>query len=256
MITDPLTTRVQHSFRRGLPSYHNAAVAQAQIAALLADALAAHAPRQYPHVLEFGCGTGHLTTHLLQRFAIGRLMLNDLVAESAASLHPILQSHTATFHAGPIETLPLPANLSLIASASTVQWVNDPAALMHRLTRHLAPGGWLALSGFARSHFAELRALGSPAKAPSYLDPRDWRAILPPNLHVHSLTQHTIPLHFADAISLLRHLRQTGVNATTHRHWTRASLQDFSQRLRASQPDTPHLTLTYNPVILVAQKPA
>ena len=159
-----------------------------------------------------------------------------------------------TFQAGAIETLALPANLDLIASASTLQWVEDPAALLKSLTTHLVPGGWLALSGFGRNHFAELQALGGPAKAPSYLDPDDWRAILPSSLHILRLEQHAITLHFPDAISLLRHLRLTGVNAAVHRHWTRAHLADFESRLRAALPPGAALALTYSPVILVAQK--
>lgn len=248
------TSRIHHSFRRGLPSYHAAAVAQARIAALLVTALAAHAPTQISRAFEFGCGTGHLTAQLLQRFTIQHLTLNDLVAESADTLHQLLQGHSATFQPGPIETLPIPADLMLIASASTVQWVANPAALVARLANHLAPGGWLALSGFARGHFAELRGLGSQAKAPSYLDPQDWRAILPPGLEILTLAQHDIQVQFDDALSLLRHLRFTGVNASSHRHWTRATLADFTQRLHSSQKHMPQLTLTYCPVLMVAQK--
>lgn len=251
--------RIQHSFARGLQSYHAAAIAQAQIARMLADALQrAGAPDQFHNALEFGCGTGHFTQSLLARFAISHLMLNDLVAQSAASLPPILQGHKTqtTFHAGPIETLDLPQNLDLIASASTVQWVADPTALITRLARHLAPGGWLAISGFGRSHFAELRETGTGAQAPSYLDPQDWRAILPPGMNVQSLTANSIALQFPTAIALLRHLRQTGVNAHAARHWTRADLTRFEGRLRASQDNDGPLTLTYNPVILIARAQA
>ena len=155
--------RVQRSFRRGLETYHRHAVAQARIAQDLAAMLAgAGAPRKLEAVLEFGCGTGLLTEALLGRFGIAGLTLNDLVAEAA----PGLQARTAgqaRFLAGPIEQLPLPDGLDLIASASTVQWVEDIPALMARLAASLRPGGWLALSGFGRGHFPELAALGSGA---------------------------------------------------------------------------------------------
>lgn len=254
---DHAQKRVQQSFRRGLSSYHDAAVAQAQIAATLAQALqAAGAPARFGHALEFGCGTGHLTAQLLHRFRLGHLTLNDLVPDCADALQPILRSHkTRTdFQPGAIETLALPAPLDLIASASTLQWVADPAALMQRLAAHLAPGGWLALSGFGRTHFAELQALGGLGMAPSYLDPQDWSAILPANLHIHVLQQHTITLQFANSLSLLRHLRQTGVNAAARSHWTRASLAAFDSCLRAAQAKDAPLSLSYNPVILIASK--
>ena len=133
--------RVQRSFRRGLETYHRHAVAQARIAQDLAAMLAgAGAPRKLEAVLEFGCGTGLLTEALLGRFGIAGLTLNDLVAEAA----PGLQARTAgqaRFLAGPIEQLPLPDGLDLIASASTVQWVEDIPALMARLAASLRPGG-------------------------------------------------------------------------------------------------------------------
>ena len=252
-----LQNRVLQSFRRGLPSYHMAAKAQARIAVLLVDALCrAGAPSAFHHALEFGCGTGHLTSVLLKRLAIDHLILNDLVAESAVALQPVLQEHKvrSEFHAGPVETLPLPSGLDLIASASTVQWLHDPARVIARLTDHLAPGGWLALSGFGHRHFAELQALGGFAQAPSYLDPDDWAALLPADMAIHTARQHSITLHFPDAISLLRHLRFTGVNARAHSHWTRANLTDFETRLRKGQPEATPLTLTYCPVILIARK--
>ena len=252
-----LQDRVQHSFRRGLATYHAAAVAQAQIAGMVMDALqAAGAPDAFGRVLEFGCGTGHLTAQILQRLAVDHLTLNDLVADCATALHPVLQGHMtqAAFLAGAIETLALPKGLDLVASASTVQWVQDPAALIARLSAHLAPGGWLAISGYGRGHFAELQGVGAQAMAPSYLDPRDWRAVLPDDLRVHSLEQHSLCVPFPDAISLLRHLRRTGVNAGAGRHWTRARLAEFDTRLRADQPVGGQLCLTYCPVIVIAQK--
>jgi malonyl-CoA O-methyltransferase len=250
---DTAQSRVERSFRRGLATYHDAAIAQARIAALLVDALqAAGAPLAFGKALEFGCGTGHLTAQILQRFCLDHLILNDLVADCASVLQPILQAHRTqvAFHAGAIETLPLPMGLDLVASASAVQWVQDPAALITRLAAHLAPGGWLAISGYGRGHFAELQG----AAAPSYLDPGDWRAILPADLRVHSLTAQPIRLQFADGISLLRHLRQTGVNAGAGTQWTRANLVDFEKRLRAAQPNASDLNLTYCPVTVIAQK--
>ncbi len=251
-------TRVQQSFRRGLASYHSNAVAQAQIAARLAAMLAAQmqaagAPAQLGRALEFGCGTGHLTAPLLQRFAIGRLVLNDLVAECEAVVRPLLPQ-PFEFRAGAIETLALPDRLDLIASASTVQWVADPAALLARLAAHLAPGGWLALSGYGRGHFAELQGLDGFGKAPSCHDPQDWPALLPAGMQIRHLTAQTISLPFSSSLSLLRHLRLTGVNAGARGHWTRGDLAAFDLHMRAAQPQPGPLRLSYQPVYLIARK--
>ena len=246
--------RVQRSFRRGLETYHRHAVAQARIAQDLAAMLAgAGAPRKLEAVLEFGCGTGLLTEALLGRFGIAGLTLNDLVAEAA----PGLQARTAgqaRFLAGPIEQLPLPDGLDLIASASTVQWVEDIPALMARLAASLRPGGWLALSGFGRGHFPELAALGSGAAAPGDADGAEWAGLLPPGMELLEVVQQPIVLTFGSAMELLRHLRRTGVNGQARARWSRASLQAFEESYRARFGQQGRLPLTYDAVRLIARK--
>lgn len=253
----PDQARVQQSFRRGLASYHDHARVQARIAATLATALAtAGAPAHFEHALEFGCGTGHLTAALLENFRITDLTLNDLVPDCAAHLQPLPTGRVATsrFLPGPIETLPLPRGLDLIAAASTVQWLTDLPTLMHRLADHLAPGGWLALSGFARAHFAELQQIGADAGAPGYLDPTDWPDLLPRAMNILHLHHETVQLTFPDALGLLRHLRLTGVNGRARQHWTRARLAEFTEVLTRERPKDSPLTLTYQPVYLIARK--
>ncbi|MCX8509609.1 MAG: methyltransferase domain-containing protein [Rhodobacteraceae bacterium] len=250
----PDQARVRQSFRRGLASYHGQARVQADIARTLASGLAsAGAPPHFGQALEFGCGTGHLTAALLAQFRINILTLNDLVPDCAAHLQPLLDRHKIGGHflEGPIESLPLPQGLDLVASASTIQWLASPETLLPRLTDCLAPGGWLALSGFARGHFPELQGLNPEAAAPGYRDPDEWRAVMPAGLTLLSLTSEVIRLTFPDAISLLRHLRLTGVNGRARQHWTRAALTSFSDRI--SHPDGA-LTLTYRPTFLIAQK--
>lgn len=251
----PDQTRIRQSFRRGLGSYHRAASVQAQIAARLAQLLAeAGAAPQIGSAVEFGCGTGHLTQQLGQRFGFGRLLLNDLVPEASAALSVLPRAAQARFAAGPIETLPLPPQLDLIASASTVQWIADLPGLLARLADHLAPGGRLLLSGFGRRQFHELAALGSAAAAPSYLDAADWPAMLPAGLEILALEQAPQVLHFDGAMALLKHLRQTGVNGHAQQGWSRRRLRAFEDRYRARFGQADQLPLTYDPVLLLARK--
>lgn len=247
-------SRVKQSFRRGLDSYHRHASVQADIAAGLVRMLQAQgAPARFEAVLEFGCGTGHLTGQLLQRFAAGSLLLNDLVPEAAVALKAA-GAGRARFVPGPIETLPLPQGLDLIASASTVQWIPDLPALMARLAARLSPGGWLAVSGFGRGQFRELAALGSAAAAPSYLDAGEWRAVLPQGMEILAIEQRPAVLEFESALMLLRHLRRTGVNGHAQQSWSRRRLREFEETYRARFGRGGRLPLTYDPVLLVARK--
>ncbi|KIC13621.1 malonyl-ACP O-methyltransferase BioC [Leisingera sp. ANG-Vp] len=253
---DPDQGRIRQSFRRGLESYHRNASVQAQIAARLAQMLQDQgAPGQFRAVLEFGCGTGHLTGELLQRFETDSLLLNDLVPEAALLLKNLRHTPAqARFEAGPVEGLALPQDLDLVASASTVQWIAGLPALMARLAAHLKPGGWLALSGFGRSQFRELAALGSDAAAPAYLDAEEWPAVLPDGVEILAIEQQPVELEFETALALLKHLRQTGVNGQARQNWSRRCLQDFESAYRARFGRDGKLPLTYDPVLLIARK--
>ena len=249
--------RVRQSFRRGLESYHQHAKAQADIAAELVRLLQEQgAPDRFENVLEFGCGTGHLTLPLMLQFDIHHLTLNDLVPEAAIGLSGLTsdRAERTDFTFGPIETLPLPRDLDLITSASTVQWIDDVPGLMARLASRLSPGGWMAISGFGRNQFHQLRSLGSSAAAPSYIDPSEWQARLPLGLELLHVGQKPVELMFDSAIDLLRHLRNTGVNAQAKQRWSRGRLEAFEESYRSEFGQGRQLPLTYDPVWMIARK--
>ena len=250
-------TRVRQSFRRGLSSYHEHATAQADIAVRLALLLRqSGAPKHFETALEFGCGTGHLTRQLMKGFGLGHLTLNDLVAEVAPGLGALVEHRVETtdFSFGPIEAVPLPDELELIASASTVQWVADVPSLMARLCARLRPGGWLALSGFGCAQFYQLRALGSGAAAPGYFDAEAWAGMMPKGMELVQVQQEQIVLEFESALALLKHLRRTGVNAQSNQSWSRGRLKAFEAEYVSRFGQNDRLPLTYDPVWIVARK--
>ncbi len=257
MLSNLSQNRVRQSFRRGLGSYHQHASAQAEIASRLVQILGEKgAPNRYENVLEFGCGTGHLTQPLMQTFDIHHLTLNDLVAEAALGLGALTQDRAERTHFtfGPIETVPLPTELDLIASASTVQWISDLPTLMARLAARLCPGGWLAISGFGSAQFHQLRSLGSTSAAPSYADAQDWPALLPRDVELVHVVQDPVEVLFDNAIDLLRHLRNTGVNAQAEQQWSRGRLKEFEDNYRSRFGQDGKLPLTYDPVWMIARK--
>ena len=247
--------RVRQSFCRGLGTYHAEASEQARIARYLGAMLAETAGRSFARAFEFGCGTGHLTRALSKGSQVSQFWLNDLVPECEdAALGAVAGDVSATFQSGPIETATIPSDLDLIASASTVQWVADQPALLARLSDHLAPGGWLALSGFGHAQFQELATLGSGAGAPGYRDAEEWEGILPRDLELVAVRQTRITRHFKTARAVLRHLRDTGVNGNARGGWTRAALGAFEAEYEKRFGTPEGLVLTYDPVWLVARK--
>lgn len=248
-------SRVRQSFRRGLGSYHAGASVQARIARHLSAMLAEHAGCRFERAFEFGCGTGHLTRALTENHDISELWLNDLVPDCAgAALAAVHGSVQAQFRAGDVQSAELPETPDLIASASTVQWVEDQPRLLDRLSRQLAPGGWLALSGFGRAQFHELTALGSAAGAPGYRDAGEWDHILPSGMELVAVHQTRIIRSFASVRDVLRHLRETGVNGNAQGGWTRARLAAFEADYEARFRGADGVSLTYDPVWVLARK--
>lgn len=254
---EALLSRVQQRFRRGLSTYHEEARAQAQIAQNLAEMIhASSAEAVFDAVLEFGCGTGHLTEALLQRFTIRDLTLNDLVPEAALPACAVAEKRGVLprFLKGPVEALSLRQEYDLIASASTVQWIADLPRTLERLCNALTPGGWLALSGFGTAQFHELAALGPVAAAPNYMDAHDWSAALPQGMDLVAVRQRPIVLEFPSALDVLRHLRATGVNGKACQSWTRRQLLDYHKAYSGKFHCNGRLPLTYDPVMLVARR--
>lgn len=241
--------RVQRSFRRGFATYDDSALVQKLIARGLTRRLLHHAAdARFTHVFEAGYGTGQLTRLLLRYLPIETLHLNDLAAL------PLPFALTSNYRPGDIETLPLPDDLDLVVSASMIQWIADPQALIQRLCGAVRPGGWIALSGFGPDHFPELQALGSQAAAPSLLSAPAMADLLPLGWSVHEASSHTRALWFASPREVLRHLRDTGVNGRASRPWTRRDLDAFCRRYELEFDRSGRVPLTYQPVWLIARK--
>ncbi|MEX0365062.1 MAG: methyltransferase [Ruegeria sp.] len=247
--------RVQRSFARSFQSYHNGATQQARIAQLLARRLAhLGAPVRFAKAFEFGCGTGHLTHALCDRFRIASLTLNDLVP-SAAQLANTLN---AEFRPGDARIIDWPEAPDLIASASTLQWMEDPEALLARAAHALAPGGWLAVSSYGPAQYQELAALGSTAQAPGLCGPEALANALSATdagwFEILEAKQRTHRLWFDTPRDVLRHLRHTGVNAGASRTWTRAGLARFCDNYTRTFERAGRVPLTHHPVWIIARK--
>lgn len=254
-MTAPSPMAIAQSFTRGFASYHGAATPQSAIARDLVErlmALRGDAPAA--HVFEFGCGTGLLSDCLAARLRAGRMTLNDLTEDAARTA----ARHGATFIGGDVRAVDWPDAPDLIVSSSTIQWLADPAALLRRAISALAPGGWLAVSGFGPGQFRELQALGYPLPVPGLTCAKALAASLAglclrPVCATEALWRHD----FSSPREVLRHLRQTGVNVGRARLWTKRDLAEFSDayQSRFASPMS-GVTLSYHPVWLIARKPA
>ncbi|MEM6658390.1 MAG: methyltransferase domain-containing protein [Pseudomonadota bacterium] len=243
--------RVQRSFSRSFSSYHAAADQQVRIADLLVHQLRNNgAPRYFASALELGCGTGHLTKRLQDGFSFGLLTLNDLAPEARQTAH----AASARFLGGDARQVAWPERPQLIASASMIQWLRDPLDLLRKAATALAPGGWLAVSGFGPDQYCELTRLGSSAGAPGLCRAADLAAAVRHELKVVATGETHHRARFDSPRDVLDHMRKTGVNGQARQTWTKTRLAQFCADYTRMFQDQAGLPLTYHAVWIIARK--
>lgn len=201
---------VAQRFVRSVSSYDGEAEVQRRVARRLACiARERFAGKEPGNLLEVGCGTGLLTGELTSLLAPRRLTLWDLAPISEA----LPGDHRRCDAEMQIRKEP-DGSYDLIASASTVQWFNSPAAFVRHCHRVLSSGGAIALSTFGTDNFRELTPY-LPA-TPNYYSPERWRQLLSETgFRDIRVETESVTKEFADTVSLLRHLSDTGVNAVS-----------------------------------------
>ncbi len=152
------------AFERAAASYDGAAVLQREIGSRMLSRL--DYVRQQPAVvLDAGCGTGHATVDLQQRYPAATVCGLDLalsmVGRACARSGWVrrLAGRGLRGVCADIENLPLRSGaINLLWSNLALQWVNDPLRAFGEFRRVLAPGGLLMFSTFGPDTLKELRA--------------------------------------------------------------------------------------------------
>ncbi|SEM78454.1 malonyl-CoA O-methyltransferase [Pseudomonas sp. ok272] len=150
----PDKRQVAASFSRAAASYDSVAELQRAVGAeLMARLPTGHAPDRW---LDVGCGTGHFSRALAQRFQRSEGLALDIAEGMLNHARPLGGAHH--FMAGDAESLPLrDASCDLVFSSLAVQWCVDFAAVLSEAYRVLKPGGVLAFASLCAGTLYELR---------------------------------------------------------------------------------------------------
>lgn len=92
-------------------------------------------------VVDLGCGPGHLTRLLAERWPTAEVTGVDSSAEMIAAARP---GERLRFTVGDLRGWSPARPVDVLVSNATLQWVPDHLALLPRLVERVAPGGWLA----------------------------------------------------------------------------------------------------------------
>lgn len=125
------------------------------------------------HVLDLGCGPGNLTRSLARRWPGARVTGVDSStamierARSAGSADPGVDERVE-FVVADLRDVGVPADVDVLVTNATLQWVPGHLDLLPGWLGALAPGGWLALQVPGNGDAVEHRAIEDLAGEPRF----------------------------------------------------------------------------------------
>lgn len=138
------------------------------------DLLARLPVRRPRRVVDLGCGPGHLTATLADRWPQSRI---EGVDSSPAMIERARQQDTpVTFTVGDLHEWRPGPDVDVLLASAVLQWVPGHQRLLTRWVRELPPGAWLAVQVPANYDAPSHRSLWTVA------DQGPWRAVLLPLL--------------------------------------------------------------------------
>jgi len=139
-------------FSRSAPLYDRYANVQFKVA----DALLAELRGARESIFEIGCGTGHYTRLLRERYRSARLKACDISARMVEVAREKLRDEAVEFVVADAETLVLDERFDLVTSNAALQWFEDLEGALRHCADALNDGGLLAFSIFGPETFREL----------------------------------------------------------------------------------------------------
>jgi malonyl-CoA O-methyltransferase len=147
---------IAQSFGTAAGTYDDHADLQRTVAKRLARLLP---PLKAPRVLEFGCGTGLFSRHLLARYPDGTFVFTDLAPSmlEQCRLNVNGLGKRVSFEVMDAARPTAEGPFDLIAMSMTLHWLADPEAALATLRQYLAPNGVLVFATLGGRSFPEWR---------------------------------------------------------------------------------------------------
>jgi malonyl-CoA O-methyltransferase len=204
---------IARRFEAAASTYDRAAVIQRQVADALADDIAVEGLPVGGRVLELGCGTGLLTRRLLPHLQPGLWIASDIAPAMLQAARRGLDHPALAFARIDAAEPGVEPGFDLVCSGLTLQWLDDPAAVLGRWGALVRPGGVLGFSTLLKGSFGAWRSALAAAGArepepvlPTLAELQRW---LGPDARIRVLD--LVEQH-ADGLSFLKAARLAGVD--------------------------------------------
>ena len=214
-------TLIKNNFFKNLDNYNKYGSLQKTIAQELMEELL-KIDNKFNNILEIGCGTGFLTDRIIAKIKYKKLYLNDL--NNIASIFAKLKHK---FLMGDIEKISIPEELDLVISSSVFQWLSEFELLVKKVNESLNDKGYFVFSMFTEGNLQEIKDIFNVSL--NYLSPKEIIQILSKDFSIVYASSFQKKLYFINAIEVLKHLKNTGVNSIEKNIINRKSLKLFDK---------------------------
>ena len=136
----------------------------------------------------------------------------------------------------------------LIISNASLQWIENLPELVRKLYLKLNKNGTLLFTTFGKENFREIFFV--MGKTLPYYTLEEFQTKFSDLSPI--LEEEVRIMAFKTPIDVLRHIKNTGVNAISSESWTKKDLENFEKGY--NNFCTNHPTLTYNPIYVKLQK--
>lgn len=237
---------IKNQFEKSFLTYSENAIVQQIMAKKLVDELC-KIRNDFSNVLELGSGTGVLTKEIVQKVLFKKYFANDLVEKSKKYLMQIVPD--VLFYAGNALKIKPSQKPDLIISNAMFQWFKNLEKVSDHCKLLLEKDGILAFTTFSKDNFKEIKELCGLSLEYKSLD--EITKILEQNFKILYKEEFTHKLKFNTPLELLAHMKKTGVNSLTSRHWTFKEVKEFCNDYKEKYPE---ITLTYSPIVIICLK--
>ena len=237
---------IKTQFEKSLDTYNQNALVQKIMAEKLIEELT-KIKKDFTNILELGSGAGLLTKELVKKINFQTYSANDLVEKSKNFVNDIIPN--MTFYCGNAQKIKPSKKMDLIISNAMFQWFNDLDKISLNYKNILNTDGILAFSIFSKENFKEIRNLTGLSL--EYKSLNEITKIFEKNYKILHSEEFTYKMNFSNPLELLAHMKNTGVNSLTAKHWTFKEVKEFCDNYKNTYPE---ITLTYSPIIFICQK--
>ncbi len=237
---------IKNQFEKSLETYTENAIVQQIMAKKLADELS-KIRTDFDNILELGAGTGILTKELIKNLNFKNYYANDLVEKSEIYVKKLIPD--AVFYHGNAQKIKPSRKPDLIVSNAMFQWFKNLEKVSQHYKTLLEKGGILAFTTFSKDNFKEIKELTGLSLEYKSID--EILQILEKDYEILYKEEFAQTLKFNTPLELLAHMKNTGVNSLTSKHWTFKEVKEFCDNYKEKYSQ---INLTYSPIVIICRK--